>query len=134
MKKHLIPNQVLFWEVKLMKKALGQKGEALAMEILKQSGYKIIEKNFICKIGEIDIIALDKETLAFIEVRSRKETTYGIPLETVTYPKQRKIRQVAQYYLVKNKLEDNYCRFDVVSIIWGNTYQQPQVEIIRDAF
>ena len=117
-----------------MKRSLGTKGEELAQKTLKKLGYKIICKNYTCSLGEIDLVAWDNKTLVFIEVRSRKEIKYGMPSETVNYHKQRKIRQVAQYFLVVNKFRDIYCRFDVVSIVWGGEGEKPQIEVIKDAF
>ncbi|NLW25153.1 MAG: YraN family protein [Clostridia bacterium] len=116
-----------------MTKELGNLGENLAMEKLKDMGYKIICRNFTCRLGEIDIIAQDKDILVFIEVRSRKADTYGFPSETVNFRKQQKLRKVAQYYLMINNLENVYCRFDVVSIIW-NKGKRIEIEVIKDAF
>lgn len=117
-----------------MKRSLGIKGEELAQEVLKKLGYKFIIRNFTCSMGEIDLIAWDKRTLVFIEVRSRKETKFGMPSETVNYNKQKKIRKVAQYFLVTNKLQDVYCRFDVVGIVWGQEGEKPKIEVLKDAF
>lgn len=117
-----------------MRRILGTKGEKLAWETLKKIGYKIVAKNYTCVLGEIDLIAWDNKTLVFIEVRSRKEIKYGMPAETVNHNKQRKIRKVAEYFLVVNRLADVYCRFDVVGIVWGEKGKKPQIEIFKDAF
>lgn len=116
-----------------MTKDLGSKGEKLALEKIISQGYKVIDKNFTCKIGEIDIIAKDKDILVFIEVRSKSKRSSGLPQETVNKKKQQKIRRVAEYYLLKNNLWELICRFDVVGIVWQST-GEPQVEIIQDAF
>lgn len=117
-----------------MKRSLGTKGEKLAQEKLKKLGYIIVAKNYTCPLGEIDLIAWDNKNLVFIEVRSRKGIKYGLPSETVNYHKQRKIRQVAQYFLVVNRLTDVFCRFDVVGIVWGEEGEKPQIEVLKDAF
>ncbi|NLT95106.1 MAG: YraN family protein [Clostridia bacterium] len=91
-----------------MSKGLGQKGEDLAVKELVSRGYKILERNFRCKIGEIDIIAQEKDTLVFIEVRSKSGSEYGLPQETVMSKKKKTIRKVAEFYLMKNKLQDVY--------------------------
>jgi len=116
-----------------MTKDLGQFGERLALEKIISQGYKVLDKNFNCKIGEIDIIAKDKETLVFIEVRSKSNKKFGLPQETVNTKKQQRIRRVAEYYLVKNNLQSLNCRFDVVGILWQNN-AGPEIEIIKDAF
>jgi len=110
---------------------LGQKGEGLACKLLEQKGYIIISRNFKTSLGEIDIIAKDKETLVFIEVKTRESLQYGQPFESVTSFKRRKIANVATLYLKKLK-ELPACRFDIVSIYHkkGN----PVFELIKDAF
>ncbi|MBO5884389.1 MAG: YraN family protein [Clostridia bacterium] len=79
--------------------------------------YKIIETNFVCKIGEIDIIAKDKDVLVFVEVKSRSTKKFGLPREAVTLQKQNKIRNVAQFYLQKTQNFNQKCRFDVIEIL-----------------
>ena len=110
---------------------LGEEGERLAVEFLKENGYRIIRRNFKTSIGEIDIIASEGETLVFIEVKTRESIEYGLPFEAVTRAKKRKIANVALLYLKKLK-EVPACRFDVVSIFYdGST---PQFDLIKDAF
>ena len=97
----------------------GRFGEEAGVEYLKKKRYKILDINFLCKIGEIDIIARDKSTIVFIEVKTRRSFEYGYPSEAVNYYKQRKISKTALYYLQKNKLFDfdyNF-RFDVLEIL-----------------
>src|SRR5690348_10664811 len=98
------------------KKQIGNSGEEEAVNYLQKNGYKIIQKNYRCKIGEIDIIAKDSDYLVFIEVKSRKDNQYGAPGEAVNYFKQQKIIKVAQYYLMTKGIDPNV-RFDVVEII-----------------
>ena len=110
---------------------LGQRGEWLAVEFLKKTGYKIIKQNYKTRIGEIDIIADDGGTLVFVEVKTRESIAYGMPFEAVTRYKKRKIANVALLYLKKIK-EVPPCRFDVVSIYYDNG--SPEFELIKDAF
>jgi len=81
-----------------------------------QKGYKILERNFRNRGGEIDIIAKDKDYFCFIEVKYRTTNEFGSPLEAVDFRKQNQIRKVALYYLMKNKLSEwTPCRFDVIA-------------------
>lgn len=117
----------------MLKRDIGNKGEDFAVKKLKKLGYKIIQRNFNANIGEIDIIAKDKDYLCFIEVRMRKSTSYGSGAETVDIFKQRKIIKAAQVYLKVHKLEPCLARFDVVSIT-GDGGKDSEFELIRDAF
>jgi len=112
---------------------LGVLGEKLTARELKKLGYNIIAANYKCPIGEIDLIAKDKDTLVFVEVRTRSSSKFGLPQETVNYRKQKKIRRVAEYYLVEHNIAALNCRFDVVGIVWQKG-EEPQIEVIKDAF
>jgi putative endonuclease len=114
------------------KKELGRKGEEVALRFLKKKGYRIIEKNYICKMGEMDIIAKERDTLAFIEVKTRASTEFGPPQLAVNASKQRQLSKVALNYLKEKKLEDVKARFDVVAILLGQKGEE--IELIRDAF
>lgn len=96
--------------------AIGQTGEAIALAHLRRKGYKILETGFRFFRGEIDIIARDRETLVFIEVKMRTGSRFGRPEEAVTAGKQQQIRKVAEGYLFKHRLWHVACRFDVVAI------------------
>ena len=111
--------------------SLGEKGEGLAEKFLRKNGYKILQRNFKAKTGEIDIIANHGEYLVFIEVKSRKSLQYGQPFEAVTRHKRRKIKNTALLYLKKLK-EIPPCRFDVVSVYYD--HDRVELEIIKDAF
>lgn len=78
--------------------------------------YKIVAENFRLFRGEIDIIAYDKRTLVFIEVKTRMSTDFGLPEESVTLSKQKQIKKIAQGFLTKNDLHETECRFDVISL------------------
>jgi putative endonuclease len=114
------------------KKELGKKGEEVAIRFLKKRGYRIIEKNYVCKMGEMDIIAREKDTLAFIEVKTRTSTEFGPPQLAVNSSKQKQLSKVALNYLKEKKLEDVKARFDVVAILLGQKGEE--IELIRDAF
>ena len=94
----------------------GLAGEKKAVEYLKKSKYKILETNFTCKQGEIDIIALKNDYIVFVEVKARETLEYGNPSEAVNTLKQNKIRSSAEIYLIKNKKMENPCLFDVIEI------------------
>lgn len=96
---------------------LGVKGEVLAKQYLLKNHYKILECNFVCELGEIDIIAKQKNIIVFVEVKSRASLKFGYPRESVTSTKQQKIRNVASVYLIKNNLTKSDCRFDVIDIL-----------------
>ena len=101
-----------------VKQQLGQYGEEKACNYLETHNYKIIERNFRCRQGEIDIIAKDlsKNELVFVEVKTRLSFNYGTPSQSVTSIKQRHILNVAKYYLYKNSINDTFVRFDVIEV------------------
>lgn len=101
----------------------GKLGEDLAVKYLEKQGYKIIERNFECKQGEIDIIALDKKEIVIIEVKTRKCLEYGKPIEAVDENKRKHIYKAVEYYLYIRKLEKRYVRIDVIEVyIKNNKY------------
>ena len=99
---------------------IGKKGEDYAVKSLLNKGYKILERNFKCKSGEIDIIAKDKKEIVFIEVKTRTNLNYGVPSLAVNNSKKQHIVKVAKYYLHKYNLENRIIRFDVIEIIIKN--------------
>ena len=114
-------------------KKLGKEGEELACRFLRKRGYRIRERNYCSPLGEIDIVAWDKGTMAFIEVKTRRDNDYGSPQESVTKSKQQRIRKIALTYLKKNGWEGD-CRFDVISILMNPGIKRVHIELIRDAF
>lgn len=98
----------------------GQKGEDIASGLLVQNGYKIIDKNFSSRFGEIDIIAMDGPTLVFIEVKTRQSLKFGLPQEAVTPQKLYKVRKTAEYYSLIHPELPKKLRIDVVAIIIEN--------------
>ena len=103
--------------MKELNKIKGDLGEKKAIEYLKKQKYKILETNYTCKLGEIDIIALKDKIIVFVEVKAREDLSFGRPCEAVTPHKQNKILSVAKYYLtLKGWVEEN-SRFDVIEVI-----------------
>ncbi len=111
----------------------GKESEALAVKLLKKDGYKIVEKNYRTKLGEIDIIAKEKKTIVFVEVKARKSTHYGNAKWGVTPKKQQKISMVALQYLKDTKQINKKARFDVVAINFKND-DTFAFEIVKNAF
>lgn len=107
--------------MKSKNKITGNIGEELACNYLLKKKYKIAEKNWrYSNQGEIDIIAIDDKTLVFIEVKTRKNTKFGLPIEAVNTYKLNKIRTVASMYLNQTDVKYSACRFDVVGILENN--------------
>jgi len=111
---------------------VGKKGEEAALRFLKRKGYRILQKNYVCKMGEVDLIAKENDTLVFIEVKTRTSTTFGPPQLAVNAAKQVQLSQAALCFLKENKLEDVRARFDVIAILLGP--EGEKIELIQDAF
>ena len=113
--------------------ALGKSGEDVALQYLEKKKYKIIARSFRMFRGEIDIIAYDRKTLVFVEVKARKSKDFGAPEESVTPNKQQQIMKIAEGFLAKNNLQEVECRFDVISLLFteDNGYS---IHHIKDAF
>lgn len=111
---------------------LGSAGEKIAEKLLKKEGYRILERNYRCRYGEIDIIALDGDTIVFVEVKTRRNTAFGVPQQSVNPRKQRHMTLAATWYLTENRLNNRSARFDVVSIITQD--ENISTELIRNAF
>jgi putative endonuclease len=111
-----------------MSRALGAEAEARAAQLLQRKGYRVVDRNWTCRGGEIDLVCDDGGTLVFVEVRARKDDAHGTPLETVRDLKRRRLILAAEQYLAKKELWERACRFDVVAIC-GAT-----VEHVEDAF
>ena len=111
----------------------GRKGEEIAAEYLINLGYKILERNFHSQQGEIDLIAQDKSTLVFVEVKNYSFRSYGSAVGAVRKGKRESIVHAARTYLFKNNLKDVNCRFDVVTIFRKRTGSQV-IELYKNAF
>ena len=108
----------------------GKESESIAVRHLKKNGYKILEQNYRNKLGEIDIIAKDRRTIVFIEVKTRRSLEYGSPKMAVTPHKQRKISMAALLYLKKNNQIKADARFDVVAV----RPDSGDIDVIKNAF
>ena len=115
------------------RKDLGFSGENLAAQFLRRHGYRILEQNYRCSAGEIDIVAREGDTMCFVEVKTRRNLNYGSGFEAVSKAKQRKIIHAALLYMNQHRLEECPVRFDVVSILRGNDGSN-HLELLRDAF
>jgi putative endonuclease len=118
--------------VSFFRKRLGQEGEDLAASFLRKKGYKLVERNYRCKTGEVDLIVLDRKVVVFVEVKTRSDHSFGSPFEAVEARKQRKMIQAAQYFLHERNLEQRNARFDVIGISWHGDC--PVLEHIENAF
>ncbi len=115
------------------KRQIGLHAENIACDYLIANGLKLIKRNYLCRLGEIDLIMRDKTHLIFVEVRFRRNQNFGTSSETVTYTKQTKLLRTAQLYLQQNRLTDKVpCRFDVIAITLVN--EVPVIEWIKNAF
>ncbi len=115
----------------------GALGEDEAVRLLKMHGYKILERNYRVRGGEIDIIAKDGEYICFVEVKLRKNNNYGTPGEYITYQKREKLIKTAMLYSQRKHLENNPMRFDAVLINAENLNNKLKVhysEVIKNAF
>jgi len=115
------------------KKELGKRGEDIAIKFLKEKGYRIIERNYRCPMGEVDVVAEDKETLVFVEVKTRTSTNFGLPEEAVSYRKKQHLSRIASFYLLYHKIKEANCRFDVVSILMESD-KIKDIHLIKNAF
>ncbi|MDQ5872185.1 MAG: YraN family protein [Acidobacteriota bacterium] len=113
-------------------RGVGDDWERLAERHLKDAGFRVIERNFRAKPGEVDLVAEENGVICFVEVKGRRGEGFGSPAEAVTAEKQRRIFRAAEAWLARERRGEARCRFDVVSI--RETADGPEVEILRDAF
>jgi putative endonuclease len=114
------------------RQAVSRRGEEIAVRFLHEQGYRVVARNYRCRFGEIDLIARDGETLAFIEVKTRRSQAFGPPALAVTIEKQRHLVKASQVYLAQRGKAHELCRFDVVTIeMQADTLR---IEIIKNAF
>jgi putative endonuclease len=114
------------------RRAKGTEGENLAAQFLEKKGYSILERNYRFDRGEIDLVAKEGQELVFVEVKSRRSHAYGAPEESVTPAKEAQLKKVAEGYLYEHNIENQSCRFDIVTI----TYHRgsPVLRLIHNAF
>jgi putative endonuclease len=114
------------------RQSLGKLGEDLAVEELVRRGYAVVARRYRTRCGEIDIVADDRGTLVFIEVKARADAEFGTAAEAVTPWKQRRLARMARDYLTREHIVDRPCRFDVVAIMLDA--QEPSIEVFQNAF
>ncbi|MEJ5305116.1 MAG: YraN family protein [Ignavibacteria bacterium] len=114
-------------------KSLGKKGEDIAEELLRSKGYQILKRNFRFGKGEIDIIAKDGDCLVFVEVKSRKNYDFGEPEYSITKSKQKQLKRIAEGYFYVNGINEQLCRFDVITIV-GEKEDELKINHIENAF
>jgi len=110
----------------------GKKGEIDAVRYLKKNGYRMLEINYRTRLGEIDIIAQDGKTIAFVEVKARRSTRFGHPKWAITPKKMRNMSMVALQYLKSTQRKGAKARFDVITIHPEN--KSMRIELIKNAF
>ena len=115
------------------KRVIGKKGEALAREFFQHRGFTIVDNNFRCRFGEIDLILRKKEALRFVEVKYRRTAEYGLPQESVVKNKQRRIRNAALCWIKHQYLPmDSEIHFDVLAI--SKKSEKIEYDYLEDAF
>ena len=112
--------------------AAGRAGERAAVQYLTRAGYVILARNYRCLFGEIDLVALERRTIAFVEVKARRDGAVMSPLESVTRRQQQRIGRAAVHYLTRHRLLDRAARFDIVGVWLDGA--APRCELVRNAF
>jgi len=115
------------------RRALGKRGEGLAARRLAAEGYRILARNYRCAMGEVDLVAADGDCLVFVEVRTRRDDSWGTPEESITAAKQARLVAIAEHYLAEHVLEGSDWRIDVVAVEMSAAGLVRRLEIIKDA-
>jgi len=130
-----LPDTLADWLGRLLpNKPLGQRGERAAERHLRRSGYRIVARGDRSKWGELDLIAVDGETVVFVEVKTRDGQDAGHPSEAVNLTKRRKLTRLAVSFLKRHGLLESPARFDVVAVTWPQDARRPQIEHFKNAF
>ena len=116
------------------RKELGAKGEKLAAKFLRRKGYRIVQRNYKCKLGEIDIVAQINGMFAFVEVRTKSTAEFGPPQYSITTAKRKQITKAALSYIREKNLAGQSCRFDVIAVTFSPESRRPKIEHIENAF
>lgn len=116
----------------LRKKLLGKRGEDLAVEFLKKKGYKILERNFQKRYAEIDIVAQEKDTLVFVEVKTRTNRDFGSPLEAITFWKLKSLIRSCQFYKSHHPELPESLRIDAVAIKLSPRGEAEEIELVKN--
>ena len=115
------------------RQGLGRTGERIAAEALLSKGYSILERNFRCRHGEIDLVAEDEQDIIFVEVKARRGISFGLPEDALTMRKRRKLMEVASYYLDLHTCSDRSWRIDVVAVQFSSSGKLEEVRIYKHA-
>jgi putative endonuclease len=113
---------------------LGKRGELEAARYLKRQGFIIIAQGDRARLGEIDVVAVEKRTVVFVEVKTRSSHDAGHPTEAIDRKKRRQLTRAARGYLKRHDLEEQLARFDVIAITWPDSTKRPTIEHFRNAF
>ena len=116
------------------RKDTGKKGEEVALSFLRKKGYKILDRNFRCGFGELDIVAEKNNQIIFIEVRSCRSLNFGSPQESLNYFKKKRLTRLALFYLTSHNLKNVFCRFDVVAVVFEEGSKISSINLIKNAF
>ncbi|MBE0477838.1 YraN family protein [Candidatus Aerophobetes bacterium] len=116
------------------RKDVGKKGEQVALSFLRKKGYKILDRNFRCRFGELDIVAEEDNQIIFIEVRSCRSLNFGSPLQSLDYFKKKRLTRLALFYLTSHNLKNASCRFDVVAVVFEEGSKIGSINLIKNAF
>ena len=120
--------------MKKYNKCIGSYGEDLACAFLEKNNYHIIDRNFSNKLGELDIICTFKDIIIFLEIKSRYTANYGLPIEAVTYSKQKKIIKLSKSYIQYRNLYNFNIRYDVITIMFNSKNSSYELTHYIDAF
>lgn len=123
-----------WWRRLFPARSLGRRGEELAAKHLRRLGYKILRLSDRGALGEIDLVALDRRTVVFVEVKTRVSSESGHPSEAVDDAKQRRLTRLALAWLKRRGLLEQPARFDVVAITWPDDGRSPRIEHFPNAF
>ena len=113
--------------------SLGARGETVAARYLRRCGHRIINRNYRCALGEIDLITTDGDTIVFVEVKTRSDDIHADPQESIGPAKRSRLERAAKHFLTSHRFDDFSCRFDVLSIIW-RPGESPSIDHLPDAF
>ena len=113
---------------------LGERGERAATKHLRRKGFKIIERRLRMRVGEIDIITVDGETVVFVEVKTRRSEALGRPSESISKTQQARLTRAALAFLKSHGLLEHAARFDVVEVIWPEAAHRPEIRHFPNAF
>jgi putative endonuclease len=120
--------------IKKLNKTIGDYGEDIACKFLISKGYKIIDKNFRNRFGEIDLICFKNNVLTFTEVKTRYYSNYGLPKEAVNFNKRKNIILLSKFFISNNNFKDFFIRFDVIEVFLNMNSDSCKINFIKDAF